>query len=90
MLAALNEQDFLCRVFGKCVAGDLLDREVWDMIGKRGPVQPKLFTYVRYNAELTRAGLNGLRPWRRTSNPPTCNNWIRWNLSKICKEWGRR
>jgi hypothetical protein len=60
MLAALNEQDFLCRVFGKCVAGDLLDREVWDMIGKRGPVQPKLFTYVRYNAELTRAGLNEL------------------------------
>ena len=60
MFAALNEQDFLCRVFGKCVAGDLLDREVWDMIGKRGPVQPKLFTYVRYNAELTGAGLNEL------------------------------
>ena len=60
MFAALNEQDFLCRVFGKCLAGDLLDREVWDMIGKRGPVQPKLFTYVRYNAELTRAGLDAV------------------------------
>jgi uncharacterized protein len=57
MFAALNEQDFLCRVFGKCLAGDLLDREVWDMIDKRGPVQPKLFTYLRYNAELTSDGL---------------------------------
>ena len=60
MAAALNEQDFLCRVFGKCLAGDPLDREVGDMIGARGPVQPRLFTYVRYNAELTRQGLDGL------------------------------
>jgi hypothetical protein len=57
MFAALNEQDFLCRVFGKCLAGDPLDREVGDMINKNGPVQPKLFTYLRYNAELTREGL---------------------------------
>jgi hypothetical protein len=60
MFAALNEQDFLCRAFGKCLAGDTLDREVWDMIGKRGPVQPKLFTYMRYNAELTDEGLRAL------------------------------
>ncbi len=60
MFAALNEQDFLCRVFGQCLAGDPVDREVGDMIGRKGPVQPKLFTYVRYNAELTRAGLDAL------------------------------
>ena len=60
MAAALNEQDFLCRVFGKCLAGDPLDREVGNMIGTRGPVQPMLFTYLRYNAELTRHGLDGL------------------------------
>jgi hypothetical protein len=60
MFAALNEQDFLCRVFGNCLAGDPLDREVGDMVGRRGPVQPKLFTYVRYNAELTRAGLDAI------------------------------
>jgi hypothetical protein len=60
MFAALNEQDFLCRVFGKCLCGDNLDREVGNMIGKRGPVQPKLFTYVRYNAELTYHGLAAL------------------------------
>lgn len=60
MFAALNEQDFLCRVFGKCLSGQPLDSEVGDMIGKHGPVQPKLFTYVRYNAELTREGLDDL------------------------------
>jgi patatin-like phospholipase/acyl hydrolase len=53
MFAALNEQDLLCRVFGECRHGGELDREVGDMIGKQGPVEEKLFTYVRYNAELT-------------------------------------
>ena len=31
------------------------------MIGKAGPVSPKLFTYVRYNCELTRDGLDELK-----------------------------
>ena len=57
MFAALNEQDLLCRVFGKCLVGDPLDREVGDLIGKKGPVSPKLFTYMRYNAELSEKGL---------------------------------
>jgi len=60
MFAALNEQDFLCRAFGKCLAGDPLDREVGDMIGSAGPLKDKLFTYVRYNAELTAGGLAAL------------------------------
>ena len=58
--ATLNEQDFLCRVFGKCVVGDLLDREIGDLIDKQGPVSPKLFTYLRYNADLTAEGLDKL------------------------------
>jgi uncharacterized protein len=53
MFAALNEQDLLCRAFGNCLHGEVLDREVGDLLGARGPVDPKLFTYVRYNAELT-------------------------------------
>jgi len=61
MLAALNEQDFLCRVFGKCLAGDAIDSEIGTMIGKRGPADPKLFTYVRYNVELSRDGLDALQ-----------------------------
>ena len=60
MYAALNEQDLLCRAFGNCLAGDPFDREVGDLIGQKGPVQPKLFTYMRYNAELTREGLDKL------------------------------
>ena len=64
MYAALNEQDLLCRAFGNCLCGDELDREVGDMIDKDGtlkrPVTSKLFTYVRYNAELSREGLNQL------------------------------
>ena len=62
MFAALNEQDLLCRVFGDCRAGDRIDREVGDLIGAVGPLQQgqKLFTYLRYNAELTREGLDAL------------------------------
>ena len=62
MFAAANEQDFLCRAFGKCLNGGQLDREVWDMKGENGagPVSPKLFTYMRYNADLTRKGLDAL------------------------------
>lgn len=60
MFASLNEQDLLCRVFGKCVTGDMLDSEIGDLIGKKGPVAQKLFTYMRYNAELTKKGLAAL------------------------------
>lgn len=61
MYAALNEQDMLCRVFGQCLAGDELDREVGNLIAAKGPVGPcKLFTYMRYNAELSSVGLKAL------------------------------
>jgi hypothetical protein len=62
MFAALNEQDLLCRVFGNCRAGDPIDRELNDLVGSTGPLPlgEKLFTYLRYNAELTREGLDGL------------------------------
>lgn len=60
MAAALHEQDFLCRTFGKCLAGDALDREVGDVIGQGLPGVSKLFTYARYNAELSREGLDAL------------------------------
>lgn len=61
LLSAVQlEQDLLCRMFGKCLVGPALDREVGDMVGMRGPVSPKLFTYLRYNVELTRHGLDQL------------------------------
>jgi hypothetical protein len=60
MYAALNEQDLLCRVFGDCVAGHVLDREVDKMSPSVGPLRQKLFRYIRYNAELTKQGLAAL------------------------------
>jgi uncharacterized protein len=62
MFAGLNEQDLLCRVFGDCRAGDQIDRELGDLVGSVGPFAPqqKLFCYARYNAELSREGLDAL------------------------------
>ena len=60
MSAAKNEQDFLCRAFGACKVGLPLDREVGDLIGSQGPAQPKLFTYLRYDADLSPQGLSAL------------------------------
>ena len=62
MFAASTEQDLLCRVFGKCLHGAPIDRELGDLVGAtgRGPVSPKLFTYLRYNADLSREGLDAL------------------------------
>lgn len=60
MYAAQTQQDLLCRTFGKCLAGDPLDRELGDLIGTTGPVSPKLFTYLRYDADVSRAGLDAL------------------------------
>ena len=38
----------------------MLDREIGDVIGQGIKDVPKLFTYVRYNAELSREGLDAL------------------------------
>lgn len=60
MYAALNEQDLLCRVFGRCRHGAPIDVEVGDLMHGQGLLENRLFSYVRYNAELTRRGLNDL------------------------------
>jgi uncharacterized protein len=58
--SAMHQQDLLCRVFGNCLIGDQLDREVGEMLEAPAPGGEKLFTYLRYNAELTRKGLDAL------------------------------
>ena len=60
MSAALHDQDFLCRILGKCLVGEVLDAEVGTVIGQGIPDVPKLFTYARYNADLSREGLKAL------------------------------
>jgi len=61
MFATLNQQDLMCRMFGETLAGPPLDGETGDLLASGpGSGLPKLFTYVRYNAELTRRGLDDL------------------------------
>jgi uncharacterized protein len=60
MYAALNQQDLLCRVFGRCRHGAPIDREVGDLMAGQSPLATRLFSYVRYNAELSRHGLDEL------------------------------
>jgi hypothetical protein len=62
MSAAQYQQDLLCRLYGKCLTGDPLDREVGDLIQEKskGPAAGKLFTYLRYDTELTKDGLERL------------------------------
>jgi patatin-like phospholipase/acyl hydrolase len=65
--AALNEQDFLCRIFGDCLTGPPLDSEVGDLKREPSPAGTNLFSYMRFNAELSeqglqQLGLHGIRP----------------------------
>lgn len=60
MHAALTEQDLLCRVFGRCRHGGPIDLELGDLMHGAGLLNKRLFSYVRYNAELSRQGLDDL------------------------------
>jgi len=67
MSQASVDQDVNCRVIGRCTYGGIVDRELRDLtpVDPGIPDQPlelatdagKAFLYVRYNAELTDAGL---------------------------------
>ncbi len=65
MYGAQVDQDINCRTIGRCVHGEVIDREVGDFIprrdGKPVPVSEdtgRAFLYARYNAELSRAWLD--------------------------------
>ena len=49
-------------MFGDCRFGDPIDREIGDLVGSSGPLArgDKLFTYLRYDAELSATGLAAL------------------------------
>jgi uncharacterized protein len=68
MFAAMNQQDTLCRVFGDCKVGNPIDREIGDLAGEPHPVSPKLFTYLRYNSELSETAF---RPGSHADGPLT-------------------
>jgi len=58
--AASVEQDMLCRVFGKLHAGNALDDEIGSLVGDAGVCSPKLFTYMRYDVDLSQEGIDAL------------------------------
>jgi hypothetical protein len=68
MYAAMVDQDTNCRSIGRCVHGAVLDREIGDMIprddnGNEIPLNQDLgrrFLYARYNADLSREGLDAM------------------------------
>jgi uncharacterized protein len=62
MNAAAEEQDSNCRIFGDCRFGLKINLEVDDFRGSAGPLPAsgKLFTYLRYDPDVSRGGLDGL------------------------------
>jgi len=69
MYAVMIDQDTCCRHVGRCVHGAKLDREIGDMIPRDAqkneiPLSKNLgrqFIYARYNADLSKAGLEELK-----------------------------
>ena len=71
MGGASVDQDINCRAVGRCVFGEVVDRELGDMIPReRDPLEGPLvamdadcgrqFLYARYNPDVSRLGLNAL------------------------------
>ena len=78
MYGSLLDQDINCRTVGRCSYGDVIDRELLDMVPREGPDEGTLeerlrrpvvplsrdcnrdFLYMRYNVDLSRAGLTRL------------------------------
>jgi uncharacterized protein len=60
MYGAQNQQDMLCRAFGRCRFGDALDREIGDLKQTKAPGGRSLFTYLRYDADVSARGLTDL------------------------------
>ena len=60
ILSSVHEQDMLCRLFGRCLSGPTLDRELGDLLDMPAPGGRNLFTYLRYNEDLTTEGLASL------------------------------
>jgi hypothetical protein len=60
MYTSAVEQDLMCRSFGRVIAGDVIDSEVGALSGNSAIGGKALFTYARYNADLSARGLERL------------------------------
>lgn len=67
LLSSVIEQDMLCRIFGNCLYGHALDKEIGALLGALSPGGQHLFSYARYNETFTdegfaRLGIKGIDP----------------------------
>lgn len=60
MGATAVQQDVLCRMLGRCRFGEPIDAELGGLAPARTGLAPSLFSYVRYDADLSPAGLAAL------------------------------
>lgn len=68
MYGSLIDQDINCRFIGRCTYGDVIDRELGDMVPRAASGQPlpldqdcgRKFLYARYNIDLSPQGLAAL------------------------------
>ena len=58
--SSATQQDMLCRLLGDCRSGPTIDMEIGDLRGPDRLLSEPLFTYVRYDMDLTRANLDDL------------------------------
>jgi hypothetical protein len=67
MNGAAVSQDLLCRSLGRCRAGRPIDREFGARLDAPGLSSDNLFTYVRYDADLSDEALQafGIRETKR-------------------------
>ena len=73
MNAAAAGWDMACRLLGDCRYGPPIDREYGDMVTPPGTTElnatvPKLFTYLRYDPDVSQAGLDQLGVTARSEN----------------------
>jgi predicted acylesterase/phospholipase RssA len=73
MNAACAGWDMACRLLGECRYGPPIDREYGDMVTPPGTTAlnatvPKLFTYLRYDPDVSQAGLDALGVAARSEN----------------------
>ena len=65
MYGSLVDQDINCRAVGRCTYGDVIDRELFDMVPRKESGEPvplstdlgRAFLYARYNVDLSAEGL---------------------------------
>jgi hypothetical protein len=68
MYGSLVDQDINCRAVGRCTYGDVIDRELFDMVPRKESGEPvplstdlgRAFLYARYNVDLSGEGLAAL------------------------------